>query len=189
MDVNTISSMLGALGIGSLLAQALAQGRDRRSTRTDVLGALEDCELARWVTDMTESKSLISATRRLESAAVISGLPSRAVDQYIVLAWAGYWTSYEDMEDAHFSDRDPEYAGGIPAQLNDLIADAARDVSRLVWSPWRGRLIASRGVRERTAGIAALIAHGEGPNPGDADLRVVARSLRRAQRSKARHRS
>lgn len=189
MDLDAFASALGALGIGSLMGQYLTQGRERRTVRTDVLAALEACESARWsrAGDTDEVAAVMTtAVRKLESAAVVSGLPAKPVDQYIVLAWAARWTSYDDVVMCQMEGRDEEFAGGIPTNLADVVSAAARDVARLVWSPWRGRLIARRGVKARRAEMAKLVALGDEKDATER-ARNAARFVDRARTHMSRH--
>lgn len=117
---------------------------------------------------MSEFRQAVIA---LEASALIAGLPMRAVRQYCWFAFAARATSDENFEE----DPDPEYGGGIRADLADVVRAQANEVARLAWSPRRTRIrLASRLQARRHAlldiisdRVASNANHYEGPLPSD----------------------
>lgn len=138
LDTSSVVSVLGALGIGSFVGQYLIGSQQRREVRGAVLRHLEQAESARWAGEAHPpgSPTLQTAMRDLETAALIARIPRKAVMHYKLLAYTGWFLSSDDAE----QNPDAEYAGGINGDFANIIRAAAGEVSRLVWSPWLGRL-------------------------------------------------
>ncbi|MHA6626250.1 hypothetical protein ACU61A_12515 [Pseudonocardia sichuanensis] len=126
-----VVSVLGALGIGSVIGQWVAGGKDRRAARAAVLDKLGAVEAARWFgSDRTaDSEKLVAAIRELETAALVARVPRAAVVPYAQLAAAGLWYMHDEVERTG----DDDYAA-ISMPVSDTIAGAAEVVSRAAWS-------------------------------------------------------
>lgn len=139
--VGEIVSVVGALGLGSVLGQYLASSKDRREVRARVLSAIAEVEESRWVGEGTATSAQFQAAlRNLQAAALVARLPRHAVREYAVLAQAARWLSQEEWDRLG----DPEIGGGIDARLSDATREAAKAVAELVWSwkathKWRWR--------------------------------------------------
>ncbi|AFR48022.1 hypothetical protein [Gordonia sp. KTR9] len=151
MDWATFVSIIGALGVGSILTQHFASGRDRRQVRAEVLDRLEEVETKRWAGDGgVRLEDFIAAIHRFETAALIARIPREAVRQYIFYAFAANSRSRANVED----DRDdgffdPDTSGGIDAEFADAVRDEANEIAGLVWTPLRSRLGLSKRLRTR----------------------------------------
>jgi hypothetical protein len=142
-----IASVLGALGIGSVIGQWIAGGKDRRAARAAVLEKLQAVEVARWLTDdkseAEENMRLRAAGRELEIAALVARVPRAAVIPYVQLAPAGLWILHGKIEHGEHPDD-----AWIQQDMSDAVRDAAEIVSKAAWSsrparrlwlPWRLR--------------------------------------------------
>lgn len=98
MDAGQIISLLGALGIGSVIGQYLGSANERRVVRAAALKALAQTESARWVSGNGSEPPFPETARDLEAAALVARLPRDAVVQYLTLAHAAFWTSQENYE-------------------------------------------------------------------------------------------
>lgn len=129
--VPLVVSVLGALGVGSVIGQWFAGGKDRRAARADVLAKLGEVEQARWYEDGpdTDGPRLLAATRALETSALIARVPRTAVLPYAQMATAGLWAMQNDVEVRG----DPEWVG-LEVGVADVITGAAEIVSRAAWS-------------------------------------------------------
>lgn len=154
MDVNAsdIVPLLGALGIGSFIGQYLIGAQTRRQLRSQVLAALESVESARWAGNGSTPTQYAQAMHELETAALVARIPRIAVTSYKVLASVAQRLSQENYDE----EPDPEYAGGILSELADPVRAAAGEISRLVWTPWLGRVGLRRRLRKREALVAAI---------------------------------
>lgn len=136
LDLSTviplIVSLLGAFGVGSLIVQWAAGGKDRRAARAAVLTELAAVESARWNLDPSASDGprLPEAIRRLETAALIARVPRSAVIPYAQLAHAGFVLLQDELE----LRGEPEFVTGIDADVADLVINAAEIVSRAAWA-------------------------------------------------------
>jgi hypothetical protein len=131
--VPLLVSILGALGVATIISQWFASGKDRRTSRAAVLTELAAVEAARWPshsgTDVEDITRLRAAIRQLETAALIARLPRRAIVRYVQLSTACLHFTLEEVERYG----DPE-AAALPQALYDLLLDAAEIVSRVAWS-------------------------------------------------------
>jgi hypothetical protein len=77
LDAANIVSLIGALGIGSVIGQWFTASKDRKTARAAVLKELALVEEARWYQDgpETDSPKLSIAIRQLETAALIGRVP------------------------------------------------------------------------------------------------------------------
>jgi hypothetical protein len=130
--VTDVVSVLGVLGLGSVLGQYLASSKDRREARARVLSALAQVEQSRWVgAHATASLAEFeTALRDLETAALVARLPRSSVLEYEVLAQSARRLSAEDWDRTV----DPETGGGIDAYMADATREAARTIAELAWS-------------------------------------------------------
>ena len=92
-DINAAVSAIGGLGAGSVLAQYLAAGKDRRSSRANALEALGDVEESRWVPLPEGATGFAPAARSLQTAALLGHVPRHLLTEYVVLAQAAHWMS------------------------------------------------------------------------------------------------
>lgn len=153
IDASTIVSLAGALGIGSILGQLVASGKDRRSARAAVLQAVNDVETARWAPIVKGEPSFTRAGHALRGAALVARIPREPVRLYLLLAEAAHWESLEDFEQSH----DPEFGGNIGAELSEVVRDAGRVLVAAIWSPPGLRWLRSRrGVSRVQARVAAI---------------------------------
>ena len=88
-----IVELVAAAGIGSPLTQFVSRSGERRALRTKVREELSTLEWLRWaVADEAEmqrrSAELLSARRRLLSAAMLANVPRKLVEEYGRLALA-----------------------------------------------------------------------------------------------------
>lgn len=146
MDLSTTAQLVTALGIGGFLGQYLATSHERRAARADVLRALLGTERARWYD--TEGSAVtwerwLVACRDLRAAALVAGLPARAVDTYIGIAD----TARRESEVRWERNPDEEFSPSISSESDALVQEAARLVSDLAWSPRRTRLTLKRRVK------------------------------------------
>lgn len=157
MDWATFASIVGALGVGSILTQHFASGQDRRQVRADVLGQLASVEDARWApSDIAPTiDDFTQILREFETAALIARLPREAVRQYVIYAFAARSASSEGVEmDKAVGTYDPELSGGLRAEFADAVRDEANEIAQLAWAPWRGRVRLASRLRKRQAANA-----------------------------------
>lgn len=152
MEIANLISLLGVLGLGSVLTQFLMAGGQRRQTRAEVLRAIGDVESTRWAGGEEPSAPLHVTMRELDTAALLARVPREAVVHYKVLAQAGYWASVDSWEEYP----DPEFGGGIDSKFATIIREAASELSSLVWRPWVGRLGLKKRIKRREARAAAV---------------------------------
>jgi hypothetical protein len=124
-----VVTVLGVLGIGSILGQYVASSKDRRETRARVLTALAAVESARWA-GLSEKTPIEFETslREFHTAALIGRVPRDAAWEYAVLAQAARWVSQENSE------HDPDPGGGIDTYLAQATREAARAIAVIAWS-------------------------------------------------------
>jgi hypothetical protein len=153
LDVPTIVSLAGALGVGSIIGQLVAGGKDRRSARAAVLQALNDVETARWAPAAKGKPSFADSAHALRGAALIAQIPRNPVHLYLLLAQVAHWESLEGFEQSN----DPEFGGGISAALSEVVREAGRVLVAAIWSPPGMRWLRSkRGVAKVEARFAAI---------------------------------
>ncbi|QHB37875.1 hypothetical protein SEA_OPIE_32 [Gordonia phage Opie] len=152
MDLATVVSILGALGIGSVVTQHFAGSRDRRQIRAEVLTRLAEVESARWAAsgDAPTIDDFMRVVHSFETAALIARIPREAVQQYVFYAFAGRSRSQDGVESDRMSgDFDPEYSGALNAAFADVVDDEAHEIAALVWAPLRSRYRLSHRLRKR----------------------------------------
>jgi hypothetical protein len=66
-----IVTVLGVLGVGSILGQYVVSSKDRRETRARVLTALADAESARWVGPDSKTRAEFQTSLRESQTAVM----------------------------------------------------------------------------------------------------------------------
>lgn len=150
LEVATITSIAGAVGLGTVIGQWFAGAKDRRAAKAAVLQAIVDVEQARWAGDQNpDGGKMREATRSLHTAALIAKLPRKPVRHYLVLASAAHYLSQHDYEISG----DPEHGGGIDAEFSDIVRDSARVIVARIWgSALWGKLTdwwRLRGLRKR----------------------------------------
>lgn len=143
VDAATFIALLGALGLGSILAQFVSGGIQRRELRSRVLAALDACENARWANLSSDppATSFAERARELQAAALVARVPRAAVAQYLWLSFAGFWLSCESAEE------DPYGEGGIPARFSDAIRASASVLVDVTWRPALTRIQLSKRLR------------------------------------------
>lgn len=130
--VTELGSILGGLGVGSVLGQYVGSSKDRREARARVLSALADAEESRWAgpDNATTLGEFIESVRKLQTAALIARLPRDAVREYAILARTARWVSEQAWERTP----DPDTGGGVDLYLADATREAATAISTLAWS-------------------------------------------------------
>ncbi|RZU30543.1 hypothetical protein BKA19_0161 [Blastococcus saxobsidens] len=153
-DFATITSLIGALGLGSVLGQWINSARDRRSSRANALLALGRVETARWAPVPAGGISFQDAARALMTAALLARIPNAAVREYLTLAQAAAWLSATSWEE----DPDQEIGGGaIDSEFSQIVRDAAHHLAGIIWAPAPlRRLTLSRRLRELQSRAEAL---------------------------------
>lgn len=137
MDFLQWVPLVGALGIGSVIGNYIGAGKARREVRSAVLKALATTENARWANLAEDHRTFRTATRDLETAALIARIPRPAVQQYVLLADAAHRYSLEDFEE---KDGEEEMgAGSVNSELANVVQDSAEVITQLTWRPWWSR--------------------------------------------------
>lgn len=151
MDAAVIVSLVGALGLGSIIERLVGGGRQRRELRAQVLAALAECERVRWVTlpRDQEADRFGAAMSSFEVAALVARVPRSVVGQYSALSWAAYSLSFADAER-----RDGR--GAIDARFADLVRGSATLCVGCVWRPWWTRLSVRRRIDAINGGVEAI---------------------------------
>jgi hypothetical protein len=142
VDISQIATAVGALGIGSVLGQWLANGGQRRQVRADALLALSEVESNRWWSTEANAtaKPFIQAARTLQAACVIARVPRKAVTEYLIYAQAALWQSHENWE----LNPDDDSGPSIEAHFSQLVRDAAKALADVIWAPTIFRFITVR---------------------------------------------
>lgn len=155
MDIASVTSIIGALGIGSFIGQYLIGSQQRRQLRSDVLRCLSNTEKNRWAgpasTDPKRAE-FNESIRELETAALIARVPRKTLVTYMRLAIAARGMSEIGVAEGMGYEED----GGINAVFADIVRDSAAHVTHSLWSPWIAGITAPRRLRElrrRTQGI------------------------------------
>jgi hypothetical protein len=147
-DLNAAVSAIGGLGAGSVLAQYLSAGKDRRSSRATALEALGQVEDSRWVPRPKGAPSFALAARSLQTAALLAHVPRRLLTEYLVLSQAAYWMSNKAFNEGRY----PEDEGGaINAELSRAVREAAQGLADILWAPRITRQIIQRRALKRVA--------------------------------------
>ena len=143
MELGTVASLLGAVGLGSVATKYLDATVERRKLRASALSALARVESERWVDD-SERVEFVAAARDLEIACMLARIPRAATDEYLVYARAAYWRSMSGVQ----NQPDSDFAGAIDGHLADLTKAAARYLRDLIYAgSLRRRLLARRMLR------------------------------------------
>jgi hypothetical protein len=154
-----VVSVLGVLGVGTIIGQWFAGGKDRRAARAAVLAELGEVEAARWARgddESAERTAFQTAIRQLQTAALIARLPRRPVVLYSQLALVSLWytRSQLDLYD------DPE-ASGLPGDFALIVREAAEMISKAAWASPATRWIWLPRRQRQVAGRAQAIEHPE----------------------------
>jgi hypothetical protein len=131
VDISTLASALGALGLGSVAGQYLAGGTHRGEARARVLRALSDLEHERWAND--KPSEFIEATRELTTAALLARIPRDLIREYLTLAYAAWWASRNSWDLDDFAPQGVS-SGPIPSELAEAVNVAARAVVAVTWT-------------------------------------------------------
>jgi hypothetical protein len=122
MDLASLLSGIGSLGVGTLLGHWLSGRRSRQDARENVILAVEKVERARWYSSSVNSiDSVRAAVLKLEATALKGGLPRKPVMLYGALAIASWRISKKDSDHLLWD----EWA--------DVVTDARDLVKDLVW--------------------------------------------------------
>jgi hypothetical protein len=148
-----VGSLIGALGIGSVLGTWLTGGQARREVRSKVLAALAETEQKRWAGDGNYHEFNI-AVRRLETAALVARVPRKVVLHYVVLAQTANYLSRENYEELG-GDEDMG-AGAINGYYAGHVRDAAEIITLCVWRPWWSKLTVPNDLRKLRSQVLAL---------------------------------
>lgn len=143
IDIATAAvSVISSLGIGTVMGQWVAGGKERREVRARALAALAEVESARWANLSESPEAFTSAVRDLQTAMLVARLPREPTRAYIALATVGRWKSVESFE----RNPDAEHGGGINSKLADTVRDAAQLMSDVIWTPglWRRMWLSRR---------------------------------------------
>jgi len=130
-DIATITSLVGALGLGSLLSQWVNSAKDRRSTRANALLALGQVETARWAPVLEGEPRFQDAARALMTATLLARVPGAPVREYLILAQAAAWLSQQSCDDDPIA---PE-AGTIDTEFSQVVRDAAHLLAGVIRTP------------------------------------------------------
>lgn len=131
VDVSTLVSVAGALGIGSIFGQFVSAGKDRRAARAAVLQAINEVEEARWSPVKEGAPTFKKSMHGLYTSALIAQIPRGPLRLYMLLAQAAQWESADSWD----SSDDSEFGGGISSKLADIVRDSARVLIAAVWAP------------------------------------------------------
>ncbi|MDV8071160.1 hypothetical protein R4P64_32090 [Rhodococcus sp. IEGM 1366] len=141
------------MGIGSFVGQYLIGSQQRRQLRSEVLKHLAHTETARWAPEEPGNPKFRESMRELETAAMISRIPRKVVDQYKVFAYVAWWLSQESWDDHPFS----ETGGGlIESDFADIVRDVAAELSRSAWSPWAVKVNQNSRLKKNDLGVEAI---------------------------------
>lgn len=135
MSAATLISIFGALGVGSLLTQAVAGAGDRRRSRADFLRALGVAEQSRWFPLTPGEPTPAESLRSLQAAALVAGIRREPLDFYVVICRAAGWLSSESWDE----NPDPEYGGGISSEFANIATASASLLADVAWQPRRSR--------------------------------------------------
>lgn len=133
-------ALSGAL-VTSVLGPIVAQRRERRDTRADVLRAISTLETTRWAP--REWDDFRKGVSTLWAAALVANAPRALVAEYIQLAYVARRASERSWEELP----DEEHSGGIPGDLASLTRDAAATVIDHIWHPHHRRLLTRRDLK------------------------------------------
>jgi hypothetical protein len=123
-----LTSILTAVGAGSLITSWASGAKDRRSARAGALEAFAAVEAARWNVE-DPGLELQSIVRKFETAALIARLPRQAVGRYVRLALACLYALHDEAERTGQT----EWVG-LNSDTADLVGDAAGLMSDVIWS-------------------------------------------------------
>jgi len=122
VDVASLLSGIGSLGLGTVLGTWLSARRTRLDARADVIPAVEKVERTRWFSSSTDSIDMVrAAVLELEAAALRGCLPRKPVMLYAALAVASW----------RISEKDPDHS--LWDEWADVVTDARDLVRSLVW--------------------------------------------------------
>jgi hypothetical protein len=126
MDVASLLSGIGSLGVGGLLGHWLSGRRSREDARENVISAVEKVERARWYSSTVDTIDPVrAAVADLEAAALRGSLPRKPVMLYGALAIASWRISEKDSQHR------------LWAEWADVVTDARDLVKDLVWQDGR----------------------------------------------------
>lgn len=128
INAGDAATLVGALGLGSVLGAFVTGARDRRSARAAVLEHFRAIELERWAP--TDWHELRRHTTALTAGALVAQLPRQVVTEYMALAHVAARMSQDNY------DKDPkfEYANGIDGEVAELVEAAAHLIVTVAWS-------------------------------------------------------
>ena len=133
--ISVVSSGL----VASLVSTYLTNGRESRSARAKVRERLSETEDTRWMdADYQEFRKALS---RLESSALIAGVPRGMVLRYAYLAEVAHYT---EMSERNQNESLPPRS--LPVELARLLESVVQELSVYLWHPWRSRFKAKRRI-------------------------------------------
>jgi hypothetical protein len=128
MDIGSLLSGIGSLGVGTLLGSWLSGRRNREDARANVIHAVEKVERTRWYSSSVETIDPVrAAVLELEATALRGGLPRKPVMLCGALAIASWRISEKDS--AHL----------LWDEWADVVTDARDLVKDLVWGDGSGK--------------------------------------------------
>ncbi|MEV0950983.1 hypothetical protein [Promicromonospora sp. NPDC050249] len=133
VSVESLIAVLGAAGLGTILGHLLAAAKDRREVRSRALAAIQHVEELRWAP--FDARELSAAMRDAGAALMLARVPRAVTRRYLLCAHAASIVSKDDYDQFPT----PE-GGGLPGNLDELVALAGRAALAVVWNPWIGRL-------------------------------------------------
>jgi hypothetical protein len=153
--IDAVGLLGGALGgalVSSVLGPAIAQRRERRDLRADVLRRLAEVERARWAP--VSADEFRAAVVGLRAAGLVAGVNRQALDRYIFLAAVAWRESDRTWEERG---ADPETGGGyIEAAFAALVRHIAEVLADHLWHPFRSRPRLQRGLKESASREQAI---------------------------------
>ena len=129
VDAGTVTAVMSALGVGSLVGTYVTVNKDRRASRAAVLQKIQQVELERWAP--VNWLKLRAYSSELSAAALVAQLPRSVVAEYLALAHAAAGLSQDNADERP----DDEYSGGVNSQIADLASQSARLMTAVTWAP------------------------------------------------------
>jgi hypothetical protein len=154
-EVGDLGGAFGGAVASSVLAPLIAQRRERRDLRAEVLPRVADVETARWMP--RDHEDFRQATTALRAAALVAAANRELIDRYLYLAAIARRTS----ESSWYEHPEDEGGGGISVAIAELVNDAAAAVVDHVWHPVRRRGATKRVLSESQRREQALRASQE----------------------------
>jgi hypothetical protein len=153
--VGQLASLLGALGVGGVIAGGIASARDQRAARATALEALGEVEELRWAD--TPDDEFFRSQQRMRTAALLARLPRGPVEDYLDAAiTARRYTVARVEEFAEVQIALPP-GGSLSSSLSNAVVGQAAILADILWSPRWLRAV-RRPVEKRHAARVARAA-------------------------------